>query len=230
VSNCGWIKLFRKSLDSGLLKNHKLWVFWCYCLMKANHKKDFKCVVGYQEVILQPGEFVFGLKVAAEETNISIQSLRTCIAHLKKYKNLTIKSTNKFSIISIVNWETYQQEKTATNKQTNKPLTNNQQHTRTKEHKKNIYTPVINHLNLKTGAKYLPATKKTQSLISARQQEGFVLEDFITVIDVKCSEWLNDSKMKKFLRPETLFGTKFESYLNGAKLISIKPSLLKRAF
>jgi len=41
-----------------------------------------------------------------------------------------------------------------------------------------------------------------------------MLEDFKTVIDKKCVEWMNDEKMEKFLRPVTLFGPKFESYLN----------------
>jgi len=44
--------------------------------------------------------------------------------------------------------------------------------------------------------------------------DGFTLEDFKTVIDKKCADWLNDAKMCKFLRPETLFGPKFEGYLN----------------
>jgi hypothetical protein len=51
--------------------------------------------------------------------------------------------------------------------------------------------------------------------------EGFTIDDFKTVIDKKCAEWLGDSKMEPYLRPETLFGTKFESYLN-AKVTSKK--------
>ena len=57
-------------------------------------------------------------------------------------------------------------------------------------------------------------TPKTIREIKARLNEGFKLEDFKIVIDNKCSEWLNDKKMNQYLRPDTLFGTKFESYLN----------------
>ena len=77
-----------------------------------------------------------------------------------------------------------------------------------------IYSRVIDHLNKKANTAFRATTKKTQQTIRARINEGFKEEDFYTVIDKKVSEWLNDEKMCKFLRPETLFGTKFESYLN----------------
>lgn len=73
---------------------------------------------------------------------------------------------------------------------------------------------VIDYLNEKTGKSYKPSSRKTQDLIKARFKEGFTEEDFKTVIDKKTSAWLNDSKMNQYLRPETLFGTKFEGYLN----------------
>jgi len=72
---------------------------------------------------------------------------------------------------------------------------------------------VIDYLNLKVGTSYRSSTPKTKSLISARLNDGFCLNDFKRVIDVKVAEWKDDPEMSKFLRPETLFGTKFESYL-----------------
>jgi len=76
------------------------------------------------------------------------------------------------------------------------------------------YKEIIDYLNEKTNSQFRNSTKKTQTLIKARFAEGFNLDDFRKVIDTKAAEWLNDSKMSKFLRPETIFGTKFESYLN----------------
>lgn len=81
----------------------------------------------------------------------------------------------------------------------------------------NIYSQVVDYLNGKTNKHYKSSTPKTKSLISARIKEGFTLEDFKKVIDTKCDEWLNDNKMCNYLRPETLFGTKFEGYLNQEK-------------
>lgn len=78
----------------------------------------------------------------------------------------------------------------------------------------NIYSLILSHLNQKAGTAYRASGKKTQQLIRARLNEGFSLDDFICVIDNMCAEWGNDKKMQPYLRPETLFGTKFESYLN----------------
>ena len=74
---------------------------------------------------------------------------------------------------------------------------------------------IISYLNEKTESMYKASTKKTQSCIKARLSEGFTVDDFKTVIDKKCTEWIGDEKMEKYLRPETLFGTKFEGYLNA---------------
>lgn len=69
-------------------------------------------------------------------------------------------------------------------------------------------------LNAKAGTNYRPGTAATQKHINARLAEGFTVNDFQTVIDKKCAEWLG-TDMEKYLRPETLFGSKFESYLNA---------------
>lgn len=76
------------------------------------------------------------------------------------------------------------------------------------------YQEIIEYLNNAAGTKYKHSTKKTQSLIKARFNEGFTLDDFKRVIDNKIATWLKDPNMVKYLRPETLFGTKFEGYLN----------------
>lgn len=76
-------------------------------------------------------------------------------------------------------------------------------------------TQIIGRLNEQTGANYRPESKATQTKIHARLAEGYTVEDFVAVIDKKCAEWLHDPKMRAYLRPETLFGTKFESYLNA---------------
>ncbi|EDN8810076.1 DNA replication protein [Listeria monocytogenes] len=73
---------------------------------------------------------------------------------------------------------------------------------------------IVDYLNQKTGTKYKASSQKTKKHISARLGEGFSVDDFKKVIDIKTAEWLNDTNMRKYLRPETLFGTKFESYLN----------------
>lgn len=82
-----------------------------------------------------------------------------------------------------------------------------------------LYSPVVGYLNEKAGTGYRPGSHKTRALIDARVNEGFTLEDFKTVIDRKCADWnhappAGEKDMRPYLRPETLFGPKFESYLN----------------
>lgn len=84
-----------------------------------------------------------------------------------------------------------------------------------KKEKEDIpYKLIIDLLNKEAGTRYRPTAAKTKKDIKARWNEGFRFEDFKHVILVKTEEWLHDPAMNKFLRPETLFGTKFESYLN----------------
>jgi len=77
----------------------------------------------------------------------------------------------------------------------------------------NIYKEAIDYLNQKAGTKYKSSSKNTTKHIKARLNDGYTLEDFKSVIDKKCSEWLN-TDMEKYLCPDTLFGAKFEKYLN----------------
>ena len=96
----------------------------------------------------------------------------------------------------------------------------------TKEEHTNIYSQaepdgvadktktIVDYLNEKTDSHYKATTPKTKQLVQARLKEGFSVDDFKTVIDKKTATWLKDSKMNKYLRPLTLFGTKFEDYLN----------------
>ena len=118
----GYVRLWRRSMDAGWLKNHKLWVFWSWCLMRAAHKERDQ-VIGYQTIHLLPGQFVFGRIAAAEELCMTERAIRTNLKFLKNSGNVTIKTTNKFSIISIINWETYQQPENPNDQQPDQPVT-----------------------------------------------------------------------------------------------------------
>lgn len=75
---------------------------------------------------------------------------------------------------------------------------------------------IVAHLNELTHKRYSSKAKETVRLIKARIKEGYTTSDFIQVIDTKCNEWTNKPDMEKYLRPETLFGNKFDKYLNEA--------------
>jgi uncharacterized phage protein (TIGR02220 family) len=93
-----------------------------------------------------------------------------------------------------------------------------------KEKYNNLLECVIKHLNTVTGVSYKLTTRKTVDCIKARINEGYNdLEQYKYVIDLKASQWLN-TEQQKYLRPETLFGPKFESYLNERPIAKIKKS------
>lgn len=105
--------------------------------MKATHSEKAE-LVGYQCVPLLPGQFVFGRKQAAFETGLSERSFRTSLLTLEKLGNLTIKPTNKFSILTVEKWENYQTgDQQASTKTANKRPSNDQQTTTNKNVKNN---------------------------------------------------------------------------------------------
>lgn len=75
------------------------------------------------------------------------------------------------------------------------------------------YQSILAYLNQQAQTSYRATSKATQQLIKARFNEGFTEQDFYKVIDNKVATWLNN-EFAKYLRPQTLFGTKFEGYLN----------------
>lgn len=75
------------------------------------------------------------------------------------------------------------------------------------------YKIIVDYLNSKTGQHYRAETKDTQKHINARLAEGFTLDDFKRVVDNMWTDW-HGTEWEKYLRPSTLFGTKFENYLN----------------
>ncbi len=84
---------------------------------------------------------------------------------------------------------------------------------------------VIAYLNNVAGKNYNQQTKKTRDLIRVWLNQGFNLDQFKAVIDIKSNAWLTNPEFNKFLRPQTLFGPKFESYLNevDSEAIADKP-------
>ena len=78
---------------------------------------------------------------------------------------------------------------------------------------KDIYIVVIDYLNSKTGQHFRSSTKATQQHINARLAEGFKVEDFKRVVDNMWTTW-KGTEWEQYMRPSTLFGTKFENYLN----------------
>ncbi len=123
----GYVKLYRTILDSCVFDNPKLLKVWIWCLCKASYKEHDQ-VVGRQVQHLRSGQFIYGRKKAAMELNIPESTLNDYMQLLKKMKKINIKSNNKYSVVTIENWATYQIDGYSSDtKSDNKSATNKQQ-------------------------------------------------------------------------------------------------------
>ena len=132
---------------------------------------------------------------------VNLDKLSESILNKLKNRNQTnLSNDSQVSLVSLTVDDTVDEQTVESNKSRNSTRT--------------PYKEIIDYLNEKTGRNYKHTAKANQRVIKARMNEGYTLEDFKTVIDKKYDEWNNDTKMKKFLRPETLFSTNFDRYLN----------------
>ena len=84
------------------------------------------------------------------------------------------------------------------------------------------YKKIIDYLNQKAGTNYRASSAATKRLINGRFHDGFKFNDFKCVIDNKVNDW-KGTTMEKYIRPQTLFGTKFEGYLNQKNKLTSAP-------
>lgn len=133
-----FVKLFRNILTWEWYGDPNTFRVFMHILLKAQYKPT-----NYKGVAIGSGECVFGRKAWAKELGLSEQQIRTAISHLQSTNEITIKSTNRFSVIHVVKWEFWQIENgVSTNGTTNDVFQNqptiNQQSTTSKERKKEI--------------------------------------------------------------------------------------------
>ena len=133
----GWIKLHRKIIESSVFENPNVLKMWIWALSKASHS-EHKQLVGMQEVELKKGEFVFGRKVAARELSMSESNSYRILKTLENMKLLSVKSNNKFSVVTIEKWGVYQSDKANPEQQMNNKRTTNEQQMNTNKNVKNV--------------------------------------------------------------------------------------------
>ena len=107
----GYVRLWRCSFDSQVFRSESLWRVWTWCLMKATYKERWQTVTtgkGETQVLLTPGQFIFGRKSAANELNYCLSSIRNRMKKLEKLGNIEIKADTHHSIVTVCNWEKYQ--------------------------------------------------------------------------------------------------------------------------
>lgn len=225
-----YIKMFRKLVNWEWYTDINTKVLFIHCLLRANWKPGEWKGIHYER-----GQFVTSIHQLAIETGLTDRNVRTALNHLISTGELTSKAQTKgraqSRIITVVNYDCYQQsdkqdasERQSTDK---RPTSERQQYKNIKnikeikEVKKDIYISsiddIFSYLNLRTGKHFTGRSEAQRKHIIARLKEGYTVEEFKQVIDNKVAAWGHSEKMAVYLRPETLFGTKFETYLNDVE-------------
>lgn len=113
MNNMGYVKLYRKLLSSRTFQNEGLLKVWIWCLLKANHQEAWVSIAvgrGTTEIYVAPGQFIFGRDKAAAELRMHPSTVWKRIVKLKNLGNCDIQSNSHYSIITIINWISYQGE------------------------------------------------------------------------------------------------------------------------
>lgn len=113
----GWIKLHRSMLLWEWYSDINCFRLFIHCILKANHQDN-----KWRGEIIKRGQFVTSFQKVHEHTGLSIQAIRTALTKLKSTKELTSESTGLFTIITVCNYEDYQDEKKSINIDINKPI------------------------------------------------------------------------------------------------------------
>jgi uncharacterized phage protein (TIGR02220 family) len=174
---------------------------WIYILIRLNQKTHISELLSFHKI--------------SKATLYRIFSLYNCdIKHNSGIIKILIKNCCIYSESSIIK------------KEVNKSnLQNKNKDLKLEIKSEDIYEIIINYLNQQSGKKYSSTSSTYRNLINSRIKEGYKVDDFKKVIDIKCKKWLKTS-MEDYIRPQTLFSNKFEGYINET-IIEEKKSIDK---
>jgi len=137
----GYVKLWRKMFDSGIQKEPSTFILWVWILCNVT-RKPLNYLARGQEISLEPGELIIGRKRLSMELGLSERVVRTALHRLKVRRNVTIRATNRFSILKVINWEIYQETNYQSDQQNDQEVTSKRpasdQQVTTKQEVKNV--------------------------------------------------------------------------------------------
>lgn len=180
-------------------------------LIEESKNKPYSKIEAYIDILNMAdesgGEFETTRRTLENRWGWSGRRVNSFLSELEERTIIEPRMNQKRTKIKPINTGFYDSKRTK-----NEPKTNQKQTKEINEYT-DIYKRIIDYLNSKCGTRYTEKNKQTKENIHTRLEEKFTEEDFYTVIDKKCNEWIG-TEMERYLRPQTLFGTKFESYLN----------------
>lgn len=233
-----YIAVYRDILQSSVFDDPITFKVWMWCLLKASFK-DRDYTINLQTIHILPGQFIAGRKTASKELRISEDQYRARIRTLVATQRITIKTTNKFSIITVINWAYYQVEaKETPSKKPNKPPTNPQQTpTNNNDNKENnllgeTSSPQLednkNDMSFKNMRKYKEDGHWEENAIDLDSGEEVIEVDEQKEANEKVTalvEWAEKIRGKKFLDRPTQ-----RKMIHTLRTNKISPTVIKDTF
>lgn len=229
----GWVKLHRAIVNSRVFQNEALLKVWIYCICRANHTEKWAKVStgkGDTEIKLLPGQFIFGREKAAQELRMKPSSVRNRMEKLNNIGNLDMQADSQYSIVSICNWESYQnaENKKRTAKGTGRGQPKDTDNNVKNKHYQNFLefwneTNNCNSRMTKAKQRQINARLKTftpdeiKTAIRNRAFDSWINGDGIKYKTDWESFWRNDEKVERYLnlnngqqpQPQTIDGGTF---------------------
>ena len=211
----GWIKIHRSLTESELYLSEPFCrnMAWIDMLILANHH-DGKLRVRGHIIELKRGQLGWSKAALAGRWRWSRSKVQRFLGELHADGQIAQQGSNMTSLITILNYDEFQNSDP--DDHTREKLHQNNTKKLSKKKKTSTHddstTEVLAYLNEKTGRNY-----KTSHGLTSRFQEGYSVADCKAVIDKKVADWARSEKMSAYLRPQTLFSNKFDSYLNEGR-------------
>jgi len=209
----GFIMLDRCLLEKHIFQNEKLLKVWIWCLLKATHQPHEQAV-GLQKISLSPGQFIAGRFSAAEELKMNPSTTWKYLKVLESNESIDIKSNNKFSVVTVLNWEFYQTEKyKRDNKSDSKKTTKRQQkdtnnNVNNDNNKDQFIYAIFEHWNAKKIVAHREMTDKLKGHINSKLEIYSVDEingaitNYATVLHSDEYQWTYKWSLGEFLTRE----------------------------
>lgn len=226
----GYLKLFRQFRKWEWYSNIKTKTVFIHCLLCANYKPST-----WRGVEIERGQFITSASKMGEELGLSRQEIRTALNNLQKTHEITIKSTNRYMLITIENWEKYQCfDDEATNRPTNQQPPNQPsiqpQEKNIKNIKNNIYSSNsdANTLFEKLWAMYPVKRGKSQVAMSAKKKHLLLGEEQMVRAIKRYTKELDQESWRKPQNGSTFFNSGYVDYLDE-NYVELKPRVEKKS-
>ena len=137
MDNRGWIKIHRKIEENAIFSSEWGLKIWIWCLLRAGHSEN-DVYFGLTKIHLKRGQFIFGRESASKQLHIKPSTLRNWMEQLKMDSYIDIKPTNKYSIVTVLNWSKYQDNEQQKGQQSDNRVTTDGQQSDTNNKDNNV--------------------------------------------------------------------------------------------